>query len=144
MAVTAFWFGLAFENVFKGLIDFPSGTINISLHTSSWTPAQDTDNDWADVDNEVVGAGYTHEGETLASKSITYTAGTNVLKLDAADVTWAAASITARYAIVYVREVADADSVLLFYVDFGEDVTSVAGDFKVEWNADGMAKVTVS
>ena len=144
MAVTAYWFGLAFENAFKALIDFESDTIKISLHTDSWVPAQDTDNDWADVDNEVSGAGYTHEGATLANCALTYTAGTNILKFDADNAAWAAATITARYAIVYVREVADADSPLLFYVDFGEDVSSFAGTFQITWDADGMAKVTVS
>jgi len=144
MAVTTLWFGQAMKNAFDGLIDFEGDTINVSLHTSSWTPDQDADNDWADVDNEVSGTGYTHEGAALASKSLTYTAGTNILDFDSADVTWSSSTITARYAVVYVREAADADSVLLFYVNFGEDVSSVAGDFKIAWNANGMAKITVS
>ena len=144
MAVTVKWFGLAFENAFKKLIDFEGDTINISLHTSAWSPDQDADNDWADVDNEVVGTAYVHEGETLANCALTYTGGTNILKLDADNVSWAASTITARYAIGYVREAADADSVLLFYIDFGENVSSFAGTFQITWDADGMAKVTVS
>jgi len=144
MAASTKWFGQFFVNLFKGDLDFDVDTFKISLHTSSWTPDQDADNDWADVDNEVSGTGYTHEGATLASISVSYDSGTNILKFDVADVTWSSATITARYAVIYQREAADADSLLVCYMDFGEDVVAVSADFKITINADGVAKITVS
>ena len=144
MAVTALWYGLGLKAMAGGLVDFDTDTINISLHTNVYTPNQDTHDFWDDADNEVAGAGYTHEGAAIAGCSLTYTAGTNVLKFDGTDVTWAASTITARYAVIYVREVADADSPLLCYIDFGADVISTAGEFKVEFHADGIATITAA
>ena len=144
MAVTAYWYGKAFEHAFNKLIDFDTDTIKVSLHTSTYTPDQDADDYWDDCDNEVSGTGYTHEGATLANASITYTAGTNVLKLDGDDVTWSSSEITARYAVVYVRETEDNASPLICYIDFGEDKSSDGGDFTITWHEDGICKVTVS
>ena len=143
MAVTAFWYGLGLQHALAGLVDFENDTVNISLHDAAYTPDQDAHEYWDDVvGDEEGGAGYTHEGATLASASLTYTAGTNVLKLDATDVTWASSTITCQYAVIYVREVADADSPLLLYIDFGAEVSSTAGDFKIAFNAGGIATIT--
>lgn len=142
MAVTAYWYGLGFTSLLNGIIDFDTDTVNISLHDSNYTPNQDTHDYWDDADNEFSGTGYTHEGATLASASITYTAGTNVCKLDATDVTWASSTITARYAVIYVRETNDNESPLLLYIDFGANVTSTNGDFKIAFNASGIATIT--
>jgi len=142
MAVSLKWYGLGLQSILNGIVDFDTDTIKVSLHTDSYLVDQDTDDYWDDCDNEVVGAGYTHEGATLASASIGYTAGTNVLKLDGDDITWGSASITARYAVVYVREAADADSPVIGYADFGEDIVSGGGDFVITWHADGMLTIT--
>ena len=144
MAVTAKWFGKAFLSVFNDEIDWDSDTIKVALATDTYTPDQDVHDYFDDVTNEVSGTGYTAGGATLASKTKAYDAGTNVMKLDAADVTWASSSITARYAIVYVSTGTASTSALICYVDFGADVTSTNGDFTITWSADGIAKVTVS
>jgi len=139
MAVTAYWYGLALYDALKGDLDV-DGTLKCGLATSSYTPAQDTHTAWADITNEVVGTGYTAGGATLANVAITYTAGTNVIKLDADDVTWSTATITARYAIIYDST---KDS-LIGYIDFGGDVTSTGGDFTITFHANGIATATVS
>ena len=145
MAVTAKLYG----NMLKfGLdrtkdIDIDTDTIKVALCTSTYTPDQDTHEDWADITNEVSGTGYVAGGATLANKALTYTAGTNVIKFDADDVTWSTSTITARYAIIYDdTPAADADKPLIGYVDFGEDKTSSGGDFTIQWNADGIFTVT--
>jgi hypothetical protein len=56
-------------------VDFLSDTINIALVTSSYTPNADTHDFWDDVvANETSGTGYTANGATLGSKTLTYTA----------------------------------------------------------------------
>lgn len=144
MAVTAFWYGQALLKALNKEIDWDTDTIKAMLCTSTYVPDQDA-HVYKDVSvtNEVTGTGYTAGGTTLASKTITYTAGTNVIALDAADVTWASATITARYAVIYDDSPAS-NKPLLGYVDFGADQSSSNGNFTITWDAAGILKVTVS
>jgi hypothetical protein len=145
MAVTAFFYGNAFLSAFNKEIDFNSDSIKVMLCTSAYTPNQDTHQYKSSVTNEVSGTGYTAAGATLANASLTYTAGTNVLKLDGDDVSWATSTITARYAVIYDSTPAtDATRPLIAYVDFGADVSSTAGPFTITWDAAGIATVTVA
>ncbi|MGA2159115.1 MAG: hypothetical protein ABSG90_07835 [Dehalococcoidia bacterium] len=134
-------------NALKKLISDLSAsgsTIKVSLHTSSYTPNQDTHESHADLTNEVAsGNGYTTGGVTLANKALT--ASGKVTTFDADDVSWANSSITARYAVIYdATPAADADKKLLAYVDFGADKTSSSGTFQITWNASGIFTVTVA
>jgi len=143
MAVTAKWYGKCFTNAFGAApINFGSDTIKVALTTSTYTPDQDTHDFFDDVTNEVSGTGYSAGGATLGSAAVTYTAGTNVVKFDAADTSWTTATITARYAVVYKSTGTPSTSPLMFYVDFGEDKVSSGGTFAITWHADGMATVT--
>jgi hypothetical protein len=145
MAVTAFWYGQSLMKALNKEIDFDSDTIKVMLTTSTYTPNQDTHVYLSDVTNEVTGTGYTAGGATLANKTIGYTAGTNVIKLDADDVTWASSTITARYAVIYDDTPSTtATKPLLGYVDFGADQSSSNGNFTITWDAAGILKVTVS
>jgi hypothetical protein len=126
-------------------INWSSDTIKVMLCTSAYTPNQDTDV-YKDVVNptEASGAGYTAGGATLVSKTITYTASTNIVALDAADVNWASSTISnARYAVIYDDSPAS-NKPLLGYVDFGADTSSSSGNFTITWDAAGILKVTVS
>jgi hypothetical protein len=126
-------------------VDWDTDTIKVALTTSSYTPNQDTHDYFDDITNEVSGTGYTAGGETLASKSISYDSSTNIITLDAADVTWASSTITARYAIVYDASPATAATrPLIGYVDFGSDQSSSSGNFTITWDATGIVRVTVS
>ena len=145
MAVTGFFYGNAFLNAFDKKIDFNSDTIKVALCTSTYTPNQDTHDFFNDITNEVSGTGYTAGGATLGTPTLTYTGGTNVLKLDGDDVSWTTSTITARYAIIYDSTPGTAaTNPLLAYVDFGADVTSTAGTFSIVWDAAGIATVTVA
>lgn len=125
-------------------VDFDSDTIKVMLTTSSYTPNQDTHAYKSDVTNEVTGTGYTAGGATLASKTLTYDAASNVIVLDAADVTWASSTVTARYAVIYDDTPAtDATKPLLGYVDFGSDQSSTNGNFTITWDATGIFRITV-
>lgn len=125
-------------------VDYLSDTMKVSLHTSSHSPDQDTDETWADVDNEVTGTGYTTRGVTLTGKAISYTAGSNLSTFDADDATWAASTITARYCWVYKDTGTNSTSVLIGYVDFGSDKSSSSGAFTIQWNASGIFTWTVA
>jgi hypothetical protein len=127
-------------------VDFDTDTIKVALLTSSYTPNQDTHDYYDDVSTyEVSGTGYTSGGATLASKTVTYDSGTNVIVLDAADVTWSSSTITARYAVVYNDSGASAGAkVLIGYVDFGSDQSSTNGNFTITWDSTGIVRITVA
>jgi hypothetical protein len=145
MAVTAKFYGLAHQSAWNKEIDFNSDTIKVMLCTSAYTPDQDTHQYKSSVTNEVTGTGYTAGGATIGTPTITYTTGTNVLKLDGADVSWPASTITARYAVVYDSTPAtDATRPLICYVDFGADVISSGGSFDLVWDSAGIATTTVA
>lgn len=139
-------YGSFMQKAFNKEIDWDTDTIKVALLTSSYTPNQDTHDYFDDVSgSEVSGTGYTAGGATLGSKTSTYDAGTNVITLDAADVTWASSTITARYAVLYDASGGSAaTNPLIGYVDFGTDQSSSNGDFTITWDSTGIVRVTVA
>jgi hypothetical protein len=144
MAVTSFVYGLALTSLFNAEIDFDTATVKAMLCTSSYVPAQDTHRYKSSVTNEVVGAGYTAGGVTLTGKTVTYTAGTNTLALDADDPSWTGSTITARYLVFYVDTGTAGTSPLLAYVDFGADVSSTSGTFTYQIPVGGFLTVAAA
>jgi hypothetical protein len=145
MAVSAKWYGNAFVAAFNKEIDFNSDTIKISLHTSSYTPNQDTHDYADDLTNEVSsGGGYTTGGKTLASCTVAYDGASNTLKLDATDVSWTSATFTARYAVIYDDTPStSATKPLIGYIDFGADQSPSNGTLAITFDAAGIATVTI-
>jgi hypothetical protein len=131
---------------FNKEIDWDSDTIKVALLTNAYTPNQDLHDNFDDVvANQVTGTGYTSGGITLANKTNTYNAATNVIVLDADDVTWASSTITARYAVIYnATPATDATRPLIGYVDFGSDQSSSNGNFTITWDSTGIVRVTVA
>lgn len=145
MAVTSKFYGKAFLSAFNKEIDLDSDTIKVMLCTSAYTPNQDTHQYKSSVTNEVAGTGYTADGVTLGSPTVTYTGGSKTFMFDAADSSWSNSTITARYAVVYdATPGSDATRPLIAYVDFGADVSTTAGTFTITWDAAGIATVTVA
>jgi hypothetical protein len=139
-------YGSFFGKALNKEVDWDSDTIKVALLSSAYTPNQDA-HDYLDdvIASEVTGTGYTAGGATLASKTITYDGANNVTVLDAADVTWASSTITARYAVVYDDAGAtNSQKVLLGYVDFGSDQSSTSGNFTVTWDSTGIFRLTVA
>lgn len=126
------------KNIMNGGIDLDTNTIKVALVTSTYTPNQDTHEDFADVTNEVSGTGYTAGGATLASVAITADNTDNEGVFDAADVTWSTSTITARGAVIYKSTGVAANDLLICYLDFSTDQSSSAGDFTLQWNAEGI------
>jgi len=77
--------------------------------------------------DEISGTGYSAGGGTLTNVTPT-TSGTTALT-DFADLTFSAATITARGALIYNDTAAGDPSVVV--LDFGADKTSTAGDFTI-------------
>jgi hypothetical protein len=124
-------------------IDVLSDTINLTLHTATYTPVQATDALFATATNELSTAGgYTAGGTALASK--TYTLASLTSTFDAADVTWTSTSITFRHGILHDDTVANVVKPLIGYVDTGGNQTTSSVDVVFQWNASGIFTFAVT
>lgn len=148
MAVTAAAFGLFFKSLANKEVDWDSDTLKCMLTTATYTPAQDTHQYKSDVTSEVTGTGYTAGGASLASPTVTYTAGSNVLMLDAGDASWTSSTITLPAngsAVIYDSTPAtDATRPLICYQTTDTEVSSTSGTFTVQFSASGIVTITVS
>ena len=59
-------------------------------------------------------------------------------KLDGTDLTWTAVTLTARFAIIYNSSVSDN---LICCLDFGADKVATIGEFKIQWDSDGILTI---
>lgn len=146
MAVTAKLYGQVFVHAFGKKIDWLNDTIKCSLHASGYVPDQDVHDFQNDLTSEAPATGgYATGGVTLANKTMTYTAGTNVTMLDADDAVWAASTITARTAVVYDATPGTAPTnPLICYQNSDADISSSGGEFRVQWNASGIVNATAA
>ena len=132
-------YGITFLNALKNdialdLADTTADRFKVMLVTSSYTPDFGTHDFKSDVTNEVSGTGYDAGGKSLSSVTLTQSGGT--ITFDAADLTWASSTITARGAVVYDDSLTN--DPLICYIDFGADKSSSAGDFVLTFNASGI------
>jgi hypothetical protein len=144
MAVTAKIYTKGLAKCLTGDIDLNTDTIKAALVVATYTPDQNAHDFWDDVSaNEVAnGNGYTTGGVELATPGVTPGTGTVIFD-SPTDPTWANSSITARYLVVYKSTGTAGTSPLIAYVDFGENMTSATGEFKVTLSTDGIVKITV-
>lgn len=126
------------ENLARGAIDMDTDTFKMMLVTDSYTPNKDTDNDRADVTNEVAATGgYTAGGKTVTCTVARDNANDKTTLTFAAD-SWTSSTITARAAVVYKSTGTTANDLLVFYNDFGGDITTSGSTFSV-----GSSVVTI-
>lgn len=150
MAVTAFWYGLAARDQWGATaadrIDWVTDTIKVSLHTVTYAPAQDTDQYFTAATNELATAGgYTAGGATLAGKTLTYDGPSNTVRFKASDTSWAAASFTARRAVIRKDTGTGSTSHLMGWVDFGADQSPSGVTFTISWDpTDGVLRAVVA
>lgn len=140
MAATAY--GNAAAKAFNKEVDWNDGNVKVALVTSAYTFNKDTHDYFDDITGEVTGTGYTAGGAALVNPTATYDAATDKVILDADDLTWSTATITARGAVVYYNTGVATTSPVLCFVDFTTDKTSTAGDFKIAWGAGGILTIT--
>ena len=119
--------------ILGGDFDFSSGTTQTfycALYTSSATLGATTTA--YSTANEVVGTNYTAGGNLLTISQVATSTGTTAW-LDFANVTWAASTITARGAVLYLNNAGTNPAIAV--LDFGSDKTSTAGDFTIVFPA---------
>jgi predicted enzyme related to lactoylglutathione lyase len=113
----------------SGAQNFNTGTTKvykIALYTSSAT-LDATTTTYSGTSNEVAnGGGYTTGGKTLTVSQIPTSTGTTAF-IDFSDVTWTAATITARGALIYNST----DDTTVGVLNFGSDKISTDGDFTI-------------
>ena len=127
------------RDIMSGAINLASDTIKCMLVTSSYVPDQDAHAKRSDVTNEVSGTGYTAGGATLTSPAVSADNTDNEGVFDSDDAVWAASTITARGAVIYKsRGGASSVDELIAYIDFGSNMVSTAGEFRIAWNAEGI------
>lgn len=115
-----------------GNIDFDTDTFWSMLVTSAYTPNKDTHDFRDDVTNEVSGTGYTAGGHVVSVSVAAVDTTNDRVVITIASHNWASSTITARGEVVYKRRggASSADEII-YYNDFGADITSTAGTFTV-------------
>jgi hypothetical protein len=126
-----------------GPMDLLSDTLKFTLHTSTYTPNQSTNEVKADATNELsTASGYTALGVTLASK--TFASSSLVTTFDSADPAWTATSITHRIGVMWDDTPTTPADPLIMWVDNGADVTTASSDLTYVVNASGWFTLTVA
>lgn len=121
----------AVDDSARGLIDFDTDTFKAMLVTSSYTPNKDTDDKRNDIAHEITGTGYTAGGVTVACTVAKDTANDRVTLTFAAH-SWTTSTLTARAEVIYKsRGGAAASDELVYYNDFGADISTTGGTFSV-------------
>lgn len=88
--------------------------------------------------NEITGTGYTVGGATLTTTTLTVSAG--VVVFDAADVSWAASTLSGvRGCLIYADALAGKNAILA--VTFGADFATSNGTLLVQWSGSGIATI---
>jgi hypothetical protein len=146
MAITAKVFSKFPLSLMNKEADLNTDTIKCALFTNAHAPSQDDDQyyDAANGMTEVSTAnGYTAGGVAVGTPTIS-TAG-KVTTFDSVDPAWTVtgAGFTYRYAEFY-DDSPGSNKPLISYVDFGEDISAVAGTHSIILDASGIAKITVS
>jgi hypothetical protein len=140
------WFPLAITAAFNKEIDLLDDSIKLMFLSSAASPSQDTWDYKNDLTNEVTGTNLPAGGTALANDTITYTAGTNVWKYDADDLS--IASVTAsdlKYGILYDSTPGtDATRPLLALGTIDVAVSPAAGTLSITFDAAGILTATAS
>lgn len=148
-------FGLAKEGILEGTFgDFRTAhgfRMILTTSTQDLTAGLNTLDTYSDLTNEVAnGGGYTTGGVSLGTCTVVHAAGTVTFDDDGTDVSWAASTITARYAVI-ARRAAGTDTALagtdlllcrciLDTTGGGEgtNVSTTNGTFAVNFHANGI------
>ena len=115
-----------------GAIDFDTDTFYSMLVTSTYSPNKDTHDFRNDVTNEVTGTGYTAGGHAITPTVAAVDTTNDRVVITFASHNWTTATITARGEVIYKnRGGSSSADELVYYNDFGADITATAGTFTV-------------
>ena len=125
------------EGLGKGHFDLAADTLRCALLTSAYVPSAGHAALADAAACETSGPGYAAGGQTLAR--VVWTLSGTSAALAAADPSWTEASVTARYALIYVaKTVAGRTNPLVCLLDFGADRGVTGGTFAVRFDASGV------
>jgi hypothetical protein len=132
-----------------GQMDLLSDTLKMTLHTSTYTPNIDTHEAFSSATNELSTAnGYTANGATLTTKTLTYNATGNISTFVCDDISWTASggSLVFQYAVLHDDTVSTGPPVkpLIGYIDCGAQTITTGNTFTLDVTASGLFTVTVT
>lgn len=125
----------------KGEIAWLTDQINVTLHTSGYTPNLDTHQFFSDVTNELSGGGYTSGGYILATKTVTSDTTNDRVELSAANTVITGFTGTFRYIIVRKFNATASASRLISVIDLGSDQNFTNETCTLTWNAEGIVQL---
>lgn len=136
-------------SILAGTVNLTSDTIKVMLLNSAYTPVA-TANFITDISAvELTGTGYAagfggSGRRALATKTLTEDDAVGVAIFDAADLTWTGITAgTAKHAAIVKEVTADADSPVLGFVSFTQQVTA-GGNLLIAWGANGIFRIGAS
>ncbi|MGV9742857.1 hypothetical protein [Nocardia farcinica] len=143
---TGKFYGQFFMSLANKEVDFDSDQIKGMLVTGAYVFDQDTHRYKSSITSEITGTGYTPGGLVLPTPALSYDAATNQLRFTGGNLAWTGATWTnARGLVLYDNTPAtDATRPLIAYVDLGGDTPVTASTFQINWDALGIAYITVA
>jgi hypothetical protein len=123
----------------RGSISLSTDTIMCVLMSNGYTPARD-DVSWGQISGGAATAAGGYAPTSLTSVSWTDSDANDNAVFDAADVTWASATVAADGAMLY--DGTTTSDLLLAYYSFGSVQSASAAEFKIQWSASGIFKLS--
>lgn len=114
-------------------IDWVADTIHAALLLSSWTPNQNTNQYWSDINShEVTGTtGYTANGQALTGKSVTQVS--NIRRYFCDDIVWASSTIPNAARVAFFKWTGSAaTSPLIGYAVLSGSESSVTANMTID------------
>lgn len=138
------WYANALKAAFNKEIDWDTDAIKAMLCSVSYVPDQDAHDYKNDVTNEVTGTNWAAGGVTLTGCTITYNAATNVLTLDANDVSVSNVTLTGgRVVVIYDSSPAtDNARPLIGFAVLDSDLSPNAGPLTLTFDSAGILSIT--
>ena len=134
------FFNSYFSAILQAQINHLTGNVCLALLNNSYVFNPDSQLHFSDVGSyEVTGTGYTAGGQSLASKALSVDDPDSYVWYQAANVSWPASTISARWGLVYLNTGDPTTSPLMYLIDFGSVQSSGAGTFLVNWDTRGIA-----
>lgn len=138
------------RDLFLGVHDLnATDAVLLTLHTSTYTPNQDTHDLFSELTNELATAnGYTNGGMALANEAVSLASGTTTFDADDLTINVVTANLVWRYAVLHNTTPTTPLDPLMCYIlgdDTPADVTTTPGnDLVFQWNASGIITATTA
>ena len=128
-------------------VNWNNDTIKVALFPNTFVPNQAIQQFWSDVSaSESAGTGYAGGGQTLTSKSDTYTMPYE--PLSAANLQWTGVTLSqVRWAMIYKWTGVASTSQLIACIDIrinNSDIGVTSGTINLQWSASGIVRAIYS